>query len=54
VNEFITAELNKGESQENKCHAITMMHSEAGEAYKMSAHHAPLRQSVEEIRLGKD
>ncbi len=31
-----------------------MMHSETGEAYKMKAHHVPLRQSVEEIRLGKE
>ena len=54
MNEFITAELNKGESQEKKRHARTMMHSEAGEAYKISAHHVPLRQSVEDIRLGKD
>ena len=31
-----------------------MLHSKAGEAYKMNAHHVPLRQSVEEIRLGKE
>jgi hypothetical protein len=30
------------------------MHIEAGEAYEMNAHHVPLRQSVEEIRLGKE
>ena len=37
-----------------KCHARTMMHSEADEAFKMNAHHVPLRQSVEEIRRGKE
>ena len=42
------------ESGEKKCHPRTMLHSKAGEAYKMSAHHVPLRQSVEEIRLGKE
>jgi hypothetical protein len=31
-----------------------MMDSEADEAYKMNTHHVPLRQSVEEIRLGKE
>ena len=36
-----------------KCHAGTMKHIEAGEAYKMKAHHVLLRQSVEGIRLGK-
>jgi hypothetical protein len=31
------------------------MHSEAGKAFKkMNTHHVPLRQSVEEIRLGKE
>ena len=39
--------------QLRKCHARTMMHSEVCEAYKMNAHHVPLRQNVEEIRLGK-
>jgi hypothetical protein len=29
------------------------MHSETGEEYKMNAHHAPPRQGVEEIRLGR-
>ena len=37
-----------------RCHAKTMMHSEAGEAFKMNAHHVPLRQSVQEIRTGKE
>jgi hypothetical protein len=32
----------------------TMMHSETGEAYKMNTHHSPLRQIVEETRLGKE
>ena len=54
MNQFITAKLNKGESQGKKCHARTMMHSEAGDASKMYAHQVPLRQSVEEIRLGKE
>ena len=45
--------MKKGESQEKKCHARTMIHSEAGEAYKMNSHHVPIRQSVAEIRLGK-
>ena len=31
-----------------------MMHSEAGEEYKMNTHHVPPRQGVEEIRLGKE
>jgi hypothetical protein len=31
-----------------------MIHSEAGEDYKMNTHHSPLRQSVEETRLGKE
>jgi len=47
-------EYKKGESQGKKCHARTMMHNEACEAYKMNAHHVPLRQSVEEIRLRKE
>jgi hypothetical protein len=34
--------------------ARTMMHSEADEAFKINAHHVPLRQSVEDIRLGKE
>ena len=29
-----------------KCHTMTMMLSEAGEAYKMSTHHLPLTQSI--------
>ena len=37
-----------------KCHDRTMMHSEADEIFKMNAHHVPLRQCVEEIRLGKE
>jgi hypothetical protein len=31
-----------------------MIHSEAGESQKMNTHHVPLRESVEEIRLGKE
>ena len=31
-----------------------MIHSETGEAYKMNSHHVPLRQSVEETRIGKE
>jgi hypothetical protein len=31
-----------------------MIHSEADEAFKMNTHHVPLRQSVEEIRIGKE
>jgi hypothetical protein len=34
------------ESQGKKCHARAMIHSEAGEAFKMNAHHVPLRQRV--------
>jgi hypothetical protein len=32
---------------------MTFVESEVVEAYKMNAHHVPLRQSVEETRLGK-
>ena len=38
---FITVGLKKGECQD-KSHNTTMMHSEAGEAYKMNAHRVPL------------
>jgi len=31
-----------------------MVLSESSEDIKMNAHHVPLRQSVEEIRLGKE
>ena len=48
--DFIT-ESKKDESQGKKFR--TVMHSETGRSYKMNAHHVPLRQSVEEIRLGK-
>jgi hypothetical protein len=37
-----------------KCHDRTTMHSEADEVFKMNAHHVPLRQSVEGIRLEKE
>ena len=34
----------KGESQGEKCHTRTMMHSGADKAFKMNTHHVPLRQ----------
>ena len=37
-----------------KCHSRTMIHSETGDSSKMNTHHVSRRQSVEEIRLGKE
>jgi hypothetical protein len=42
--------IKKGE----KCHSRTMMYSEPDKAFKMNEHQVSLRQSVEEIRLGKE
>jgi hypothetical protein len=40
--------------QQNKKKNITKLHSEPDKAFKMNEHQVPLRQSVEEIRLGKE
>ena len=48
--DFYYSRIKKGESQGKKCHARTMMHSEADKDFKMNTRHVPLRQIVEEIR----
>ena len=47
----------KRREPKEKCparHARTIMYSEADKAFNRNAHHVPLRQSVEERRLGKE
>ncbi len=43
----------KRREQGEKCHARTMMHSEADKAFKMKGHYVLLRQ-IAEIRLEKE
>ena len=42
--------IKKGESQGKKCHAWTIMHRKADKTFKRSAHHVPLRQTIQTKR----